>query len=786
MFYNLIEFISLNSTIFDHYQILPKLNQKLDYIMDTLCSYNKFVEINENRILIFKVWYIFDIFEILYSKDIIIEINQNISDFTCNLYFALLIERRSNFIDYKYNLEYIKCIFLQIQTKENLKYYTLILSKIILIILDYYENNWELTEDMDYYETIKNKARNNVENNGVFGNDDILDKSIEELYSMVIINLTKKEILQNYNILINIINEIDLEKFDITKKIFDEIKKFFDKKENIEEYIILEKEDFGNIQKVNFYYIFLKYVFKNNYFIYNFDFFYKTRKYIINKAKSGYTINSFICSVKNKDILERAKYIIEILLDTDYYINKLKNNKINELIENVKTLDEDSGTITNISSQNLNQIQPIININNNSQIQNNSLTNNYSSNNSSYSLTNRLIQSVHNNNIIHFIRIINEKPTKDKNEIEQILEFKSGFISWGSGENIEIYDRYYEKTKEISTKGEMLNNIMVEDSEDKVSIIMCFQDKIKLYELKNLKDIIKNLKFREEKLKDYCGNFLYITRVDKDNYLICYEKKINYYYNDLFSPIIIPQSRSYYIGLVMSAIKIDKDKIALKSCGLNDINDNKIMMINITKEYKYNVEIKGYSLLFSHYGLSLMSVANKNKILLCACKKYFKDQKNGILLINLKNIETEIKQKYEYFYDTEEFEVYCFCPILTIIPGEKVHSEFKYIDTDFFLVGGFDSEKSEGCIKLYKINCDEEMNKYTIEFIQDIDDFKGFKNPVNCIIQEKYTLDKKILVTTLDDNIYLFAGPDIEHHLKENEEMKGEVSFDDFFKETDL
>ena len=49
------------------------------------------------------------------------------------------------------------------------------------------------------------------------------------------------------------------------------------------------------------------------------------------------------------------------------------------------------------------------------------------------------------------------------------------------------------------------------------------------------------------------------------------------------------------------------------------------------------------------------------KIILFACKKYIKGQKKGILLIIINLNSNNI---YKQFYETENFEVYCFCQII--------------------------------------------------------------------------------------------------------------------------
>ena len=49
-----------------------------------------------------------------------------------------------------------------------------------------------------------------------------------------------------------------------------------------------------------------------------------------------------------------------------------------------------------------------------------------------------------------------------------------------------------------------------------------------------------------------------------------------------------------------------------------------------------------------------------SRILLCACKRYTKDQSNGILLVNPQLGDN--KEIEEPFYNTGNFEVQCFCP----------------------------------------------------------------------------------------------------------------------------
>ena len=156
-----------------------------------------------------------------------------------------------------------------------------------------------------------------------------------------------------------------------------------------------------------------------------------------------------------------------------------------------------------------------------------------------------------------------------------------------------------------------------------------------------------------------------------------------------------------------------------------------------------------------------------NIILLCACKKYTKEQKNGILLVKLKINNSDIWDKSHKFFDTGKFEVYCFCPISST--NEIINKNKKY--TKYFLVGGFDTLRKKGLIKLYKIKKNKNNKNITIEFIQNIEtkldnkdkgtkDFNGFRGPISCITQSLST--GNILITCFDGNVYLFANPNLD------------------------
>ena len=174
----------------------------------------------------------------------------------------------------------------------------------------------------------------------------------------------------------------------------------------------------------------------------------------------------------------------------------------------------------------------------------------------------------------------------------------------------------------------------------------------------------------------------------------------------------------------------------------------------------------------------------ENRILLFACKKYFKSQKNGIfVLYNFNEIINKFLSEKEkadsYFYNTDCFEPYCFCPLLIVDSKYSIWPLIETKETDYFLVGGFDKKRKKGMIKIYKIIYDK---KLSIEFIQDIKlfdkDFKGFKGPISCIIQSKK--DGNLLITCWDGNVHLVNKSEITFYLKQDKEI-GKSAIDFFF-----
>ena len=225
------------------------------------------------------------------------------------------------------------------------------------------------------------------------------------------------------------------------------------------------------------------------------------------------------------------------------------------------------------------------------------------------------------------------------------------------------------------------------------------------------------------------------------------------------------KDKRYFKG----GIKINDNYLALTSNSILPNGEDILVFYDIKNEKIIQTKNKfQYSFITGVNGLNLMEIGKiKKQILLCACKKYTSSQKNGILIIN-----PEIKENEDInfnFYDTEEFEVNCFCPI-------NIKENNNHFTSNYFLVGGYDNEKNIGMIKLYKITSNDKFNiNFNLIFLQNIiiektEDFKGFNGTVRNIIQLKK--NRYLLVNCWDGNIYCFSKPNISFYLKEEKEEK--------------
>ena len=377
--------------------------------------------------------------------------------------------------------------------------------------------------------------------------------------------------------------------------------------------------------------------------------------------------------------------------------------------------------------------------------------------------------------ILEYVNVIG----KHNNAAEYFIELSNGFyISGGCDNSLILYDnQFIEKMKIKELKDWPFKLIEKKDSrknnQNKITLLCCTNRILLIIFLDTL-----NLKYN---IKEY--------ELEDKTVINCFEMKENNiitvgyggasYFIDMFNNN--SQLIEYYITdkTYRGGIKINDKTIALTSNDIMPNGENKLIYYNIkSKNVSYVTE--DYSFTMSNNNLALLSQEKlkNNKILLCACKRYRKGQKNGILLIN-PNPGDNRKINNE-FYDTDNYEVYCFCQICIVKNNNdnynNINKEYrKHIEvneTDYFFVGGFDLDKRIGIIKMFKVIFNEKIYDSKIEFIQDIifdeeKNFEDFNGPFTSIYQSK--ISGHIIATSYNGNIYAFTPPNMDFYLDNDE-----------------
>ena len=212
--------------------------------------------------------------------------------------------------------------------------------------------------------------------------------------------------------------------------------------------------------------------------------------------------------------------------------------------------------------------------------------------------------------------------------------------------------------------------------------------------------------------------------------------------------------RALYFKPINGGISIDNDNIVLMFNNVFKTTKN-LIFTSLSKKYDYIEKEINYSINKCEHSLSTLKLQNNgNLILLCACKKYLKGQKNGILVINYNFYKNNVY--IEDFYDTKNFEIYCFCQIfyrknISVLINSDGNTKIFYIN--YFLVGGFDIKKCHGEIKLYKAFYNKQKKKVEIEFVEEVTYKEGkkyYKSPICCLLQLKENY--RIIVGCFDGN----------------------------------
>ena len=888
---NIILFSLVNSNIYI----------KNDPISDLINNYSEIELILELKNLTkFLFFQVKKINNILYQYDKIIKIKDSMTnDISSNFYLILLIKAESELINYEYSANYINIFNKNNNNNENNYYFKLIKSKIIIELINNFRNCDSFSEEADdeLISKLESESKENIrinlnvlkEINLDLNEDDIYEKNIGEFYADIIKAIIKDNKLSNYDYSYNIFNQLDLEHIDIpfmeNEILFRDILETLNPQNlYINNYIINTFDDINDINKVNFYFLLLKYVFKSSLYIYHVPILFQLHNKLLEflNLKEYFTL-----TISNQILIGRIEFIIRKLCDNDYYyfskylfknnnsekennniiLNILKysicifniaiSTKINPTINDIECIYEKDKKITfdeminllnkkreeNNSELNKNYILFLNYLNNYKTIIENKVSDFKFDYNFKIHYEFKSIGNIYNNNFnldvvykvinhpffetnfdfsdnnilskkynefegfnslmdklclktdpnydptlqestivatkIGKTKILNELSTlyinnnqKNNNDNDmiffdesefKIIEFENiiykheksvkyflnlfdeYYLSCGDDKLMILYDKDLKILQKIPNPGEILYHISLKSNNEKyMELIACYGKNIYLINVEKENNYKYNTKMYE--IPDI--KTLFCVKVSGENYVVA---GLNMLMNilDIFNDNLEGKkmfkysSASFNNGLV-----INSDYVALISNELFPNGSNKLVICNL-KQHKIEYAISGYSFNIFNSSLSLIKIENHSNLLV-ACRKYNSSQKNGVLVADMNLVEEEnIKYK---FYDTQNFEVYCFMQIL---------------NTYFIFIGGFDSEKRIGMIKLYKL-CKESENEIIhvqdIDVFEENDDFKGFKMPVSNIYQTKDF--GKIIITTLDGSIYLFSKPNLDLYIR--------------------
>ena len=295
--------------------------------------------------------------DILYNEDKLIEIKEEdikkeISDY---FYLSLLIKSKKNIINYSYSIQIIKDINERKKFKDNI-FQKIIISKFILDLIDNYKGTDNYDEEIEE-EVLNNIYKENIEtiksniNEFNYNLKQIKAKNIDELYLDFILDLIKTKKYRD----INLSNQLELKNINITETIKNGLFNFLDNTNNIESYNINQIEQIFNDEILNFFYFLFKFILKEQIFIYQSKFLTQTRNFVLKKIKVEKE-KFFKCYEScDEDNKNKIKFILELILQSDYYLNKIINNNLNnQQQEEIRSNNDNNDNNMNIPRVNIN------------------------------------------------------------------------------------------------------------------------------------------------------------------------------------------------------------------------------------------------------------------------------------------------------------------------------------------------------------------------------------------------------------------------------------------------
>ena len=346
------------------------------------------------------------------------------------------------------------------------------------------------------------------------------------------------------------------------------------------------------------------------------------------------------------------------------------------------------------------------------------------------------------------------------------------FLSGGNDKYLYWYDITFALKKKISVENNQHNLYEIKsrnnNNKDEINIISFSEKKINYIRLKPA----YNESHIDGKIKN--SSVMSVYCLDYKSSLILGQNKLGKFNNqwnsfDSTMPTIKNEVNIYFRGGILLRNEFEKYFI-LTSTEIIPKGENIMILYNYTMK-KSTTIVEGYSFYPSYNNVCEISqlIQIEKKLILAVCQKKENDgnDKNGILVVNLK-INGKIRFSTD-FYPTNNFEPYCFCQILKVENNNSIYEDISNVnniiikETEYVLIGGFDRDKRQGCIKLYKIGINDDH--LIIKYIQDIyieqgKNFKGFNGQISSIVQSRTT--GNIIITCWDGNVHLFKPPNLE------------------------
>ena len=308
-------------------------------------------KINDKDYNIFKFIYHYRniIHSILYDSDETININ-NFKlkfDFVELFYLDLLITENEVILNYEYSFDTLNSYLIKIKSFKGINYnfYKIVGNKILLDLIKNFceSDNYEKEINGQQIDKIKKEAEEEINNNidkikELFNinEDDIENLKLDELYCKILISLIKSNKFNDYNYLYNFLQAIEIEKISIGNAISTPLKELIkNNNDYMEQFIIKTEEDLYDEKIINFYYILLYFILKNDIFIYQLQFLLETKKTIIKLIKSNKIKNDKINNL-SEEIIERYQYVLKTFAGSEYYFEPNQINKLHTILKYFK------------------------------------------------------------------------------------------------------------------------------------------------------------------------------------------------------------------------------------------------------------------------------------------------------------------------------------------------------------------------------------------------------------------------------------------------------------------